>query len=247
VSNYYDAQGRLDWQLLSYDAGNYVIHDWDNASQNDWSYVSNYYDAQGRLDWQLLSYDAGNYVIHDWDNASQNDWSYVSIYYDAQNRLDWQLVSKDDGSLVLNGGSASNQLSGGAGADTLDGGAGDDTLVGNAGNDLLIGGSGGDQFLFNTALGSSNIDTISDYSSADDTILLDDAIFAGIGAAGTGLAADAFTIGAAATTSTHRIIYNSDTGALFYDADGSGAGTAIQWATLTVGPLGISNTEFLIV
>jgi Ca2+-binding RTX toxin-like protein len=186
-------------------------------------------------------------VVNDWDASNQLDWSSIITVYDAQGRLDWQQVSNDDGSLVLNGGSGSNQLNGSVGADTLDGGAGDDTLVGNAGNDLLIGGSGSDQFLFNTALGSSNVDVISDYSSADDTILLDDAIFAGIGAAGTGLAADVFKIGAAATTSAQRIIYNSDTGALFYDADGSGAGIAVQWATLTVGPLGISNTEFLIV
>jgi Ca2+-binding RTX toxin-like protein len=247
VSTYYDAQGRQDWQIIADDTLNYVIHDWDNASQNVWSYVSTYYDAQGRQDWQIIAYDALNYVIHDWDNTSQNDWSYVSTYFDAQGRLDWQLISKDDGLLVLNGGSGSNQLSGSAGADTLDGGAGADTLVGNAGNDLLVGGSGSDQFLFNTALGSSNVDAISDYSSVHDTILLDDAIFAGIGGGGTNLAADAFTIGAAATTSAQRIIYNSGTGALLYDADGSGAGAAVQWATLTGAPLGISNTEFLIV
>ena len=149
--------------------------------------------------------------------------------------------------MILNGGSGDNQLNGGAGADTLDGGAGDDQLVGNEGNDVLIGGSGSDQFLFNTALGSSNVDAISDYGSADDVILLDDAIFAGLGVAGTSLAADAFTMGAAATTSAQRIIYNSDTGALFYDADGSGAGAAVHWATLTGAPLGMSNMEFLIV
>jgi serralysin len=120
-------------------------------------------------------------------------------------------------------------------------------LIGGLGNDSLMGGSGLDQFIFNAALGSGNVVVISDYSSADDTILLDDAIFAAIGPAGTDLAAAAFAIGSAATSSAHRIIYNSGTGQLFYDADGSGAGAAVHWATLTGAPLGIANTEFLIV
>ena len=243
----YDAQGRADWQYVNYDNGVLVVNDWDAPNQWDWSLNIIVYDAQGRLEWQDLSYDNGMRVVNDWDASNQLDWSSIITVYDAQGRLDWQQVSKDNGSLVVNGGSGANQLNGSVGADTLDGGVGNDTLVGNAGNDLLIGGSGSDQFLFNTALGSSNVDTISDYSSADDVILLDDAMFAGIGAAGTNLAADAFTMGTAATTSTHRIIYNSDTGALFYDADGVGAGTAVQWAILTGAPLGIANTEFLIV
>ena len=194
-----------------------------------------------------MTYDSGAVVSHDWDAANQGDWSLTTTAYDAQGRLDWQQVSNDNGSLALNGGSGSNQLNGGAGADTLDGGAGDDQLAGNAGNDLLIGGSGRDRFFFNVAFGSSNLDAILDYSSADDTILLDNAIFAAIGPAGTRLAAAAFTIGTAATTSAHRIIYNGDTGALFYDADGSGAGAAVQWATLAGAPLGISESGFLIV
>jgi Ca2+-binding RTX toxin-like protein len=137
-------------------------------------------------------------------------------------------------------------LTGGALADTLNGSTGNDTLNGGAGNDSLIGGSGRDEFIFDSALGPTNVDGISGYSATDDTIRLDDAVFVGIGAAGT-LAASAFTTGAAATTADHRIIYNSGTGALFYDADGFGAGAAVQFATLTGVSGVITNTEFLII
>ncbi|MCA3420179.1 MAG: calcium-binding protein, partial [Roseomonas sp.] len=148
----------------------------------------------------------------------------------------------------ITGNSLVNVLTGGALADTLDGGSNNDTLNGGAGNDSLIGGTGNDQFIFNTALSATNVDTIQGYNVADDTILLDDAIFGGVGAAGTSLAASAFAIGTAATTTQHRIIYNSTTGALLYDADGSGGVAAVQFATLTgVSGTMMVSTEFLII
>jgi Ca2+-binding RTX toxin-like protein len=140
-------------------------------------------------------------------------------------------------------------LIGGGANDTLDGASSSDTLNGGLGSDSLIGGSGNDQFIFNTALGATNVDTISGYSTTADTILLDDAIFVGIGATGTSLAVSAFTSGpgAVATSLDHRIIYNTTSGALFYDADGSGAGSAVQFATLTGVTGVINNTEFMII
>ena len=76
--------------------------------------------------------------------------------------------------------------------------------------------------------------------------MLDDAIFTDIGPLGT-LAAGAFYVGAAAADADDRIIFNSATGALLYDADGNDVGAAIQFATITslVGTL--TNTEFLVV
>ncbi|MCA3278050.1 MAG: hypothetical protein ING10_02155, partial [Roseomonas sp.] len=147
----------------------------------------------------------------------------------------------------LLGDGLANVLAGSGGNDSLTGGAGDDTLNGGVGNDILIGGAGRDQFIFETALNATNVDAIQGYTVADDTILLDDAIFSGIGAAGASLAASAFTTGDAATTLDHRIIYNSSTGALSYDADGSGTEAAVQFATLTGVSVVIVNTEFLIV
>ena len=125
------------------------------------------------------------------------------------------------------------------------GNAGNNRLAGWAGNDTLTGGAGLDTFIFNTALNAAtNVDTITDFSVADDTIRLDDAIFTAIGPVGT-LAAAAFTIGAAATTAAHRIVYNSATGALIYDSNGSAAGGATQFAILDTG-LALTNADFLI-
>ena len=146
----------------------------------------------------------------------------------------------------ITGNTLANILTGGALADTLNGGTGNDTLVGGLGNDSLIGGSGSDQFVFNSALGATNVDRISDYRTTDDTIVLDGAVFTALGSPGT-LAAGAFKAGAAATDADDRIIFNSSTGALLYDADGSGSGLAIQFATLS-GLTGTLNAaEFIII
>ena len=75
-------------------------------------------------------------------------------------------------------------------------------------------------------------------------IQLDDAVFAGLTLGG--LAANAFYIGAAAHDADDRIIYNSATGALLFDADGNGAGAAVQFATLTTS-LALAAGEFVVV
>jgi serralysin len=60
---------------------------------------------------------------------------------------------------------------------------------------------------------------------------LDSDIFTGL-AVGT-LSADAFHIGASAADGSDRIIYNDDTGALYFDLDGNGTGASqVQFATL---------------
>ena len=88
-------------------------------------------------------------------------------------------------------------------------------------------------------------DKITDFSVRDDTVALDNAIFKAVGADGL-LAASAFHIGAAAHDANDRIIYNSDTGALIYDSNGSAAGGAIQFATLTP-HLALTNADFQII
>ncbi len=131
-------------------------------------------------------------------------------------------------------------------ANTITGNAGNNVLNGSTGRDTLTGAGGADHFFFNTALSSTtNVDRITDYSVASDTIRLENSIFTAVGATGT-LAAAAFRIGAAAADATDRIIYNSATGALLYDADGSGAGAARQFATLDDG-LALTRSDFLIV
>ncbi len=138
-----------------------------------------------------------------------------------------------------------NVLNGGGGNDTLSGLAGNDTLNGGTGNDVLTGGAGNDTFIFNSAPGAANVDSISDFSVVHDSIHLDDAVFVGL-ATGT-LAANAFAANATgfAATPSDRIIYETDTGALFFDSDGVGGAARVQFATLTPG-LALTSSDFFV-
>ena len=144
------------------------------------------------------------------------------------------------GTTAINGtgNSLANTLTGNAGANILDGGSNSDTLTG---------GAGADNFVFTTTLGSSNIDTIVDFNVAEDTIRLENAIFTAIIGTGT-LTAAQFVANAngTATDSSDRIIYETDTGKLFYDSNGSAAGGQMQFALLDPG-LALTHTDFFII
>ena len=85
---------------------------------------------------------------------------------------------------------------------------------------------------------------IEDYTVAQDTMRLENLFFTGL-ANGT-LAAAAFRVGTTAVDASDRIIYNDDTGDLFFDRDGTGAAAKVQFATLDDG-LAMSNQDFLVV
>ncbi|MFN0193082.1 MAG: beta strand repeat-containing protein [Aestuariivirga sp.] len=106
-------------------------------------------------------------------------------------------------------------------ANLITGNNGNNFLDGKLGTDNLTGGLGSDHFVFTTALGSGNVDTITDFSVVDDFVRLDDAVFTGL-AAGY-LTASAFSIGSGALDASDRIIYNSTNGVLYFDPDGLGS------------------------
>ncbi|MEO5973551.1 MAG: hypothetical protein ABIP91_09360, partial [Sphingomicrobium sp.] len=58
------------------------------------------------------------------------------------------------------------------------------------------------------------------------------------------LAASAFRAGTAAADADDRIIYDSATGSIYYDADGNGAGAQILFAQVAAG-LALTNADFL--
>ena len=120
-------------------------------------------------------------------------------------------------------------------------------LAGGDGNDYLTGGGGQDAFQFDTLLdAASNLDAILDFNVDDDVIYLYAGVFTELGDVEVLpelLPAEAFVIGAAAQEADDRIIYDSNTGALFYDGDGVGGAAAIQFAVLTPG-LGLTNEDF---
>ncbi len=141
------------------------------------------------------------------------------------------------------GNALNNAITGNSGANTLYGLDGADTLDGGLGADTLQGGTGADNYVFSTTLSGGNVDAIVGFSAVDDTIVLSNAIFAGL-SLGT-LTASAFVIGAAAADASDRIIYNSTTGALLYDVDGNGGIAAVQFATLATG-LALTNSDFIV-
>jgi serralysin len=111
------------------------------------------------------------------------------------------------------------------------GNAGANVLNGGFGDDLLQGLGGADMFAFTTTPGAGNVDTIVDFLSGTDKIGLDDATFSGLTAGP--LPAGAFVTGTAALDADDRIIYDSATGALYFDADGVGGVAMVQFATLS--------------
>jgi len=150
------------------------------------------------------------------------------------------------GNDVINGLGGNDNLNGGAGNDWIDGGAGNDILNGGLGNDTLVGGAGNDLFRFNTALGPNNVDVIQDFNAAQDRIQLENAVFTALRTTGT-LNANFLRVGTQAQDNNDYIIYNPNTGALYYDADADGRGAMVQFATLT-NPLGtLSNQNFQVI
>jgi len=150
------------------------------------------------------------------------------------------------------GTAAGESLAGAGGNDLLQGDAGNDSLSGGAGNDVLVGGAGSDFFDFTTVLnGTTNVDTITDFNRADDFIRIDNAVMAGLGATTGALTAAAFVSGASRITAadaSDRVIYNTTTGDLYYDADGTGSSTAIKIALIGIltHPV-LDHTDFLII
>src|SRR5262249_29299326 len=85
------------------------------------------------------------------------------------------LLKGGAGNDTLDGGDDNDTLVGDAGNDTLRGGNGDDILIGGANNDTMTGGLGADQFVF---VGLDGKDTITGFEVSNDTILIQDDVFA---------------------------------------------------------------------
>lgn len=127
----------------------------------------------------------------------------------------------------LNGSHATN--------DVISGGAGADVIKGYRGNDTLYGNNGADTFVFNSDLnGTTNVDTIKDFG-APDTIQLENAYFTALTATGA-LATELFkNLNVAAVDADDRILYDQDTGNLYYDSNGSGSGGRVLFAHIDNG------------
>jgi Ca2+-binding RTX toxin-like protein len=152
---------------------------------------------------------------------------------------------------VLSGGSGSDWLFGGSGNDRILGGSGNDWIYGEAGNDRLKGEDGRDTFVFSTkASARSNMDRILDFNPKQDSIYLENAVFTKIGKGSLAnpkkLSKGAFWSGDAAHDTSDRIIYDKDSGALYYDRDGTGSASQVKFAQVSKG-LKVSVNDFFII
>jgi serralysin len=103
-----------------------------------------------------------------------------------------------------------------------------------------------DTFIFNTKVSvKTKAKKIDDFDVATDTVALSKAVFSKIAKTGE-LSKAAFWTGSKAHDKSDRVIYNKKTGALSYDADGSGAGKAIKFAQLDKN-LKMTADDFLVI
>ena len=156
-----------------------------------------------------------------------------------------------DGEFIMDNATGDDIIFGGTGDDHLFGGSGNDVLSGGLGNDFLGGSFGNNTYLFDTALnGAENVDNIPIFVPGEEIVHLSQAVFSqlsslgSLGAtpgffksSGTGLAED----------DNDYLLYNTATGGLLYDADGSGSGAAaVQFATLENKPV-VTAADFVVV
>lgn len=165
---------------------------------------------------------------------------------------------------ILHGGDGNDTLYGSRGNDILYGGADNDVLFGNADNDMLAGGggddtmhggSGRDTFALNASNFADNlngVDTIVDFLSGVDKI----AMYIELHQPGTNFVLSSGGTyqpttdelvqgaGAVALDANDRFIFDTDTGALYFDSDGNGSGEAVQLAIFQ-GVTQLSVDDFL--
>lgn len=152
---------------------------------------------------------------------------------DATGGADYVNVSTADAGVTVNGGGGTQIIVGSAYADTLTGFSGADTLTG---------GGGSDAFVFNNPF--EGIDKITDFNVAQNDVLNVKGSSFGSLAIGP-LDSSRFVIGTSATTAAQRFVYDSVTGALSFDSNGSASGGVTQFAQLATG-LALTSSNFVV-
>jgi len=126
---------------------------------------------------------------------------------------------------------------GNSGVNVLTGNSGNNVLNGKAGDDILFGGEGNDIFVFDNLAG---VDTVLDFTAGSDMLRLDAAVFTALVS---GVQDANLVLGTAAVDENDYLVFDAGNGALYYDADGSGAGAAVQIATIGVASLSVSDFQ----
>jgi serralysin len=148
------------------------------------------------------------------------------------------------GSDTVGGGDGNDTIWGGKGNDTVDGGAGNDFVSGDRGSDVLTGGAGSDTFYFASAGGDFGVDTITDFTPAEDKIRLKTTGGGVFAALGNSVDTSEFVVvsgfsPSAPGSTTNKLIYDPTNGALFFN----GGNGVLEVARLTPG-LTITSNNF---
>ena len=264
-----DSIGQVRLTFTSADVGNGNAFDGNNAVNEDGGLAVRLQleNADGtltpggsvsRFEDEGITFSSGKpgvtFDVRDLPTGTQrgDQFEVVRLGTQANDRLG---VANPSRSYYINAGAGDDTVTGGNASDFLVGGVGNDFLAGGAGNDMLLGGAGQDTFaidagrfedrLFDGGRGSPGVDTILDFSAADDIIQLSRQVFRDLVPGQ--LNPNAFSSSGAATSATQRVIYDQTTGGLSYDADGSGQGGSTLFATLMTKPANVSAGDFFIV
>jgi Ca2+-binding RTX toxin-like protein len=145
---------------------------------------------------------------------------------------------------VVDGVESGDLLRGGAGNNTLLGTINKDFIYGGAGSDTMTGGLGADTFKYLSS--TEGGDTITDFLAGVDKLQVTGTGFGNLAAGA--LNGANFVSGAAptATAAAPQFLYNSTSGVLSFDADGTGGGVAVNLVTL-VGHPALVSTDIVVV
>jgi subtilisin-like proprotein convertase family protein len=151
---------------------------------------------------------------------------------------------------IINGTNRGERLNGTNNDDLIRGLGGNDRINGFLGDDILDGGAGQDSIIFNTVLGINNSDILINFNTRDDTISLENAIFSNLTKTGTLNAVNFVSnAGGVAMDSNDYILYDSNSGHIFYDPDGNGNTSAMMFAQIDLDSVQgtLSQADFLII
>ena len=126
----------------------------------------------------------------------------------------------------------------------IDGGNGNDTIIGGAKVDVMTGGLGRDTFYFYAKPNAKAVDHITDFHHGADKIALSETTFTLDPHEHLSHAFRDITDGLSRQDADDHILYNHQTGYLYYDADGKGGHAPVHFATLDHHP-SLTYADFL--
>ncbi len=240
-----DTNSALTFDVTAVDAGTGHVYLADGTTELSTSMTGLTLDEVNGLLFSSGSKGTGGitFLVHEGSNTDTQQ-----VVLDVS-KVESKTYTGGSGSTRIDGAGGNDTVKGGAGADTLLGSAGNDRLYGQAGHDVLTGGTGDDRFYFAEKVTSTSSDFITDFTRGQDKIVVDNAYFA-VGSSVTSSEVWHNTTGKA-HDSNDRFIYETDTGKLWYDKDGTGKTAAVVIATLedTPGhhPSTLTSGDFLVV